>query len=112
MTVLKELEDGRSKQNARACVVDARAKDAENIKLFSTDQIAAGETLYQKAATAWFRSKVYRNYRENFIAVKVDRPTSADKLTPEVEALEEFVKANGIERAARSTSIVYRIKLV
>lgn len=106
----KDLEDGRSKQAAWVCVMDAKKRNAENIKLFTPTQIAAGEAFLQMAQNAWFRSRVYRNYREtNFIAIKVDKPTAADKLSPAVTALDNFAVEHGIEKCVRATSYIYRI---
>ncbi len=106
----KDLEEGRSKQAAWACVADAKKRNEKNVKMFTPEQILAGEKFLQLAQNAWFRSRVYLNYREtNFIAIKVDKPTASDKLSPAVEALDAFAAENGIEKCVRSTSYIYRI---
>jgi len=106
----KDLEDGCSKQAAWACVADAKRRNAENIKLFTPAQIAAGEKFLRMAQNAWFRSRVYRNYREtNFIAIKVDKPTGPDKLSQAVADLDTFAAQHGIEKCVRATSYIYRI---
>lgn len=104
-------DETKSRLPAFVCVADAKARDAKNIVLFNDAQIKAGQTLFEKVQNAYFRSRVYRNYRENFIAVKVDKPTTADKVSKEVAALTTYCTSNGIDVVTTKSNIIYRIKL-
>jgi hypothetical protein len=43
--------------------------------------------LKRAAEIAYFRSRVFLNYREKFMTVKVEAPQIADKISDEVEQL-------------------------
>lgn len=104
-------DETKSRLPAYVCVADAKARDAKNIVLYNDSQIKAGEQLLEKVQGAYYRSKVYRNYRENFIAVKVDKPNIADKVSKEVQSLNTYCSQNGIDLVSTKSNLVYRIKL-
>ena len=100
----------RSKLHPFVCKEDAKRRDAKNIGRYTLEQIKQARQLEEDVRSAYFRSRVFVNYRERFIAVKVEAPQFADKVSLAVRELDEACEENGIQRAqlAKGT-IVYRI---
>jgi hypothetical protein len=90
---------------------DAQRRDRENKPLFSEEEQAAGQALFEKVSTAFFRSRVFRNYRETFIAVKVEKPTKLDLLSNAVHELDAYCRSSNIKVKATKTAIIYHIAL-
>lgn len=104
-------DETKSRLPAYVCIADAKKRNAANVVLFTDAQIAEGEKLFDQVQSAYFRSRVYRNYREKFIAVKVDAPKTADKISADVAKLNAFCVANNIDIVATKANVVYRIKI-
>ena len=100
-----------SKQPAWICVLDAKSRNERYSKLFSDDQKDFGDLLYQAVSNAYIRSRIFKNYRKQFLAVKVEAPKFEDRISKEVEQLDTFCISNNIQIHKTNTSIVYRIPL-
>lgn len=86
----------------------------QNEKYWNTHSVENQRLSYklsQALSAAYFRSKVYVNAREKFIAVKVSKPQKADILQQpnEIALCEKIVKDNGIEVLQTKTSLLFRI---
>ena len=103
-------DDQKSRLPAWVCAEDARRRDTENITLFTPEEIEQGKLLFNKVQNAFIRSRTYMNYREGFIAVKVDKPKMADKLSPEFSQLEQYVTRMGYEVRKTKIALIYHIK--
>lgn len=94
---------------AYVCVIDAKKRDAENIVNYSPAQRQAADALFEAVETTYGRSKVYRNYRKGFVAVKVNAPMFADKVSLRAAKLDSWADANNIVREhTRHGHLVYR----
>ena len=96
---------------AYVCLQDIKRRDAENEGLYSLAQLSAGEALLAQIEDVYIQSKVFMNYRQRFIAVKVNAPKFADKVSLRAAKLDLWCEANGIviERT-RHGNMVYRAK--
>ena len=94
---------------AYVCVQDIKRRDAENEELYSVAQSTVGAALLAHIEAVYIRSNVYMNYRKKFIAVKVNKPALADKVSLRAAKLDVWCDANGIviERT-RYGNMVYR----
>ena len=106
---IKEYDD-RKASNALFAVMDAKCQDEKYRDGFSNDTHVIADEIKTAAQMAYFRSRVYKTSRKGFIAVKVDKVQLADKLSKEVEALNNFCAENGIEIVSYGNNIVYRVK--
>lgn len=86
---------------------DARKRNRNNESLYSITQKNIADELYRLAFNV-YASRVYLNYRENFIAVKVETPRISDYAL--LTTLEKFCDVNNIERVRTKNSVVYRLK--
>jgi hypothetical protein len=86
---------------------DARKRNKANEGLYDLQQHRDAEHLYALASKT-YASRVYLNYRENFIAVKVETPRISDYRA--IVELEKFCDDNAIERVRTKNSVVYRFK--
>jgi hypothetical protein len=96
---------------AYVCLEDIKRRDAENAGLYSEKQIHVGEALLAYIDDVYIRSNVYLNYRQRFIAVKVNKPTFADKVSLRAARLDMWCEENGIViEHTRHGNMVYRAK--
>ena len=94
---------------AYACVIDAKKRDAENIVNYSPAQREAADALLALVEDTYWRSKIYKNYRKGFVAVKVNAPMFTDKVSLRAAKLDAWADANGIVREhTRHGNLVYR----
>ena len=80
-------EESRTRTTAYFARQDCERYNSEHKYLYTKDQILSGEMLKRAAEIAYFRSRVFLNYREKFMTVKVEAPQIADKISDEVEQL-------------------------
>lgn len=102
--------DDRSKLPAYFCISQIKERDARYKENFSPAQVCLAEEVLALAKEAFFRSRVYMNYRDKFIAVKIDRPTMADRISSEAISLHSFCTDAGIEAVNTASALIYRIK--
>lgn len=103
------IDNESNVQNAWYARQDAKAKDAENIKLYTEAEIEAGRALERMVSSAFIRSRVFRQHREKFIVVKVERPVKADRDSHEVADIERFCDKQGYKRIRTAGAILFRI---
>jgi hypothetical protein len=96
---------------AYVCLQDIKRRDAENEGLYSAVQLTVGEALLAHIEDVYIQSNVYLNYRQRFIAVKVNAPKFADKVSLRAARLDLWCEANGIViEHTRHGNMVYRAK--
>jgi hypothetical protein len=103
-------DENSSKLPAFVCIADAKAKNEKNIVLWSDKQVVDANKFKDLVSNAYFRSRVYLNYREGFIVIKVDRPTVQDRVSKAVETLDSYCVSHGIVKLSTKANILYRIK--
>jgi hypothetical protein len=91
------------------CVEDAKKRNAENEALYSEDEKQLADMFAQQTRNAYIRSRVYLNYREKFIAVKIDKPSVSDKISVVVDALHKDAEALGYTIVKTKSNIVFRL---
>lgn len=103
-------EEKRTRLPAWLAREDCERRNSQNFNLFTKEEISFGEQIRQRASNIFLRSRVFLNYRETFIAVKVEAPKIADKLNPEYSQLLKFAKDNKIRVKKGRASLIFEIK--
>lgn len=108
---MKQLDIDDSKQSAYFVRMDAQSQHLRYWPLFSKARQDLSLRIKELACQGYFRSKVYLNARDKFIAVKVDRPRLADAIQQAeiIDRLKEEVDANGVEMVATKNNLLFRI---
>lgn len=110
LNLFKRNTKDEVKLPAWVCAADAKARDKANKPAYSQEQQDFANTLHTLVEQAFSRSKVYMNYRKNFIAIKVDAPSLLDKVTLRVATLDSYCEQHNIQRTvSRHGNIVYRL---
>ncbi len=102
-------EEQRSKLPKWLCAEDAEKRSKQNIDLYSQEQVYKAETFRTMVERAYFRSRVYLNFRERFIAVKVEAPNIRDKISAEAREVAEFADKNDIIILSKRASLIFRL---
>lgn len=91
--------------------IDVHARNKANSDNFTQAQKDFAEDFYHLVSGTFLRSTVYRNFRQNFIAIKVDNVQSGDLATLAAAELEAFCKANDISvKKTQTKSLIFEIR--
>jgi hypothetical protein len=108
---MKVLDVDSCKTDVRKVFFDIKEDEDKYRPQYAPIQHENSAALLTLVREAYFRSKSYRNYREKFIVVKVNKPTIADKLQNDAAfaRLYAFTKFLSIEPVATKNSLLFRI---
>lgn len=105
-------ERGHGPENAYVAIVDVARRNATNEGLFTPKQKKLAATVKAMAQAAHTSSKVYMNYRQTKIAIKVSDYRARDKLSAEFKQLANFCDANNVTAVLNThNSLIYEIKV-
>lgn len=110
MRYTSEIDNENVVQDRIFAAADARRRNALYAVQYTGKQKAFAEAFKDQVANAYIRSKVYLNYRERFMAVKVANPSVRDRIGSAVAAIEDFCVKNSITVHRTAGAIVFRIK--
>ena len=96
--------------NAWLAIQDAAMHDAENVKLYTTEQIEHGHRIEKFVRSVFPQHRVYLNYRKKYIAVKVEGLTLKAAESTQAELLETLLEMQGVAIKARGTNVIFQIK--
>ena len=102
-------DEQRSKLPKWLCAEDAEKRNKQNIESYSQEQVYKAETFRDMVVRAYFRSRIYLNFRERFIAIKVEAPNIRDKISKEAREVIEFTDENDIKIIKRRASLIFRL---
>jgi hypothetical protein len=103
-------EDSRSALPAHIARQDCERINRENRDTYSLAQQKAADEFKQLVDNAFFRRRTFLNFREKFIAVKVEAPKLEDKISSDYRAVMSFVDANDIRVKNGKASVIFHIK--
>ncbi len=89
------------------CKQDARNRDIANASHYPDSKKAKAEGMKFALELVYAAENIYINYRQKFIAVKVDAPLVKNKR--ELSLLEEDWEKDGITKVKSAQGVVYRI---
>lgn len=110
-TKVLQYDEAEDDQKA-AAAIDAKARDALFINNFTQTERNKAKAFADTVRSAYFRSRVFINYREKFIAVKVEKPQRADIISSEVTVVDDHAANKGYLRKQTKTAIIYRLPKV
>ena len=108
--MLEELKTHKSNLPGWQVAQDVKKLNAKHIGNFTQGQIKTSKVFHERVRSTFIRSKVYLNYRENFIAIKVHEPKMADKLTHEYTDLIDYCEQNKIKAVKSPSGIIFRLE--
>ena len=100
-------EESRTSTTAWYARQDCERYNREHKQLYTKDQILSGELLKKAAEIAYFRSRVFLNFREKFMKVKVEAPQIDDKISDEVEQLLVHAGRTGVRVKHGKSSVIF-----
>lgn len=88
------------------------ALSEENVKNFSNAQLKKADRFETQVEQVFYLSPIYRNYRKNWIAIKVDHPVSYKPAVEEITALDALALEQNIQIVKTQSAVrIYRIPL-
>jgi len=103
----KEQDERELAPDPRGAFLDAQRRSELNRGNFTDALKRTAQQLYSLAVDAYPRSRVYLNYRQKFIAVKVEGAHRPDHT--ELTKLNEFCDANKVYGVRLGTNLVHRL---
>ena len=89
--------------------IHCRKTSSKNRSQFTGAQIEVSTNIFLLAVAAYPSSQVYRNYRKDYISIKVDHPRMVDSILKEVDLLNECCENHSVDRVRTINSVIYRI---
>lgn len=86
---------------------DAEKKSSVNSKLYTAMQKQLAETSRELICEAYNYREIYTNFRQKFIAIKVDRPETRNR--DGVMALDRIFAGRGYDKVLTPQGIIFRI---
>lgn len=90
-------------------VTDAYKRNAANISKYAEADIALADNFYNTVCNTFLRSRVYKNYRATFIAVKVDNVQKADLATLKAQDLEQLCAELNVTVKRTRNALIFRL---
>lgn len=105
----KEIAVEETQMPKWAAAADAQKRSAANRQLYTAEQQQTLLKFYELVCAA-YNCRVFYNYREQFMVVKVERPSKVNLLAREVRELDYYAAQNNIDIVRTKNNILYRIK--
>jgi hypothetical protein len=106
---VKFRDDESFKQNPVFVITDRKARNDQNRGLHTETNLQRQAELLAQVQSAYFRSRIFADINKKSLAVKVYKPTSADKISEAVQTLNKSLDGTGIRMTHKDTSITYHI---
>ena len=91
----------------RAAYFNAKQRSAQAQQQYTAAQQALAASIFDIVRNAFIRSKCYLTYRNNFVAIKVCKPTASDKLA--ATTLEAQLATANVTKAVTAQGYIYRL---
>lgn len=104
----KEIDVEETRMPKWAAAADAQQKNRDNRKLWTAEQQQQLEGLYLYASRV-YNARVFYNYREKFMVVKVEKPSKGNLLSTDVREFDYWAAQQNIDIVRTKNNILYRI---
>ena len=98
--------DTKEASNKFAAYTNARQRSKTAQQRYTAQQQLNAQNIFETVRGAYIRSVCYLTYRNKFITVKVNKPTSADKL--QAHKIEAQLASANVTKIVTAQGIVYR----
>ena len=114
MTIATLLKDSstnvsESKQAPWVVRADAQQRNEKYITQYSEEQIAKGERLHKFVDDTFRANRTFLNYRQKFIAIKVEGVTLAEASYTHTALLEDLCDLSNVKIVTRGSNVIFRI---
>ena len=92
-----------------AATADAKAISAQNEGLFTDVEKFKAELIERLVKATFYKSRVFKNFRQNFIAVKVCDPSAEELISDECRKLYDACEANEVQVVHTKTGVIFRV---
>lgn len=106
----KELECRAAIGYAAAAAMDAERRNREIASTYSEKQRAKAQTALDLIDTAYSYSRIWKNFRQKFIAIKIESPVARSRKM--VREMDDIFESRGYSKVRTAQGIVYRIPRV
>lgn len=103
-------DESRSRMPAYIARQDCERLNRENRGLYTPAQIHVAENFKSIVDDVFFRRRTFLNFREKFIAIKVEAPKKEDMVTRDYINLMAAAAANNITVKPGRASIIFQLK--
>jgi hypothetical protein len=104
----KEIDTDETALPKFVAALDAQTKSRQYQKQYSTQQQQTLDAFYLRVCSA-YNARVFKNYRDKFMVVKVERPSKAAQLAREVRELDYYAAQHNISIVRSKQNILYRL---
>lgn len=101
--------DTSTKQPVWIALADIDIRNMENEALYDTGEIATAMRVKATVELAFPDHRVYLNYRQKFIAIKVEHLSLSAAKSRHADKLEQICAMENVSIAGHGTNIIFRI---
>lgn len=94
---------------AWSCTAHANALSEVYESTYTVGDKFKGELIERLARATFYKSAVFKNYRQKFIAVKVCDPSAEELISDECRQLFDVCHANEVEVVHTKTGVIFRV---
>jgi hypothetical protein len=94
---------------AWSATAHAKLLDEQNIGLYTMTERFKGDLIERLAQVTFYKSRVFKNYRQNFIAIKVCDPSIEEFISDDCRKLYDVCESNDIHVVHTKTGVIFRI---
>lgn len=103
------FKDDERQQSVVYVKQDRKERNDRNRALHTPANLERQLDLALKVQAAYIRSQIFQDINVNSLAVKVYKPTVADKISEGVAALNKSLDGTGVRMTVKDNSITYHI---
>ena len=107
--IVTRTNNSASSMVAWACTAHANELSAINESNFTLAEKVKGDLFERLVKATFWKSDVFKNYRQNFIAIKVCDPTAEELISDECRKLFDLCHANDIQVVHTKTGVIFRV---
>lgn len=94
---------------AWAAVEHAKELNAQNEGSFTAAEKFKAELIERLVTATFYKSRIFKNFRQNFIAVKVCDPSAEELISDECRKLYDACEANDVQVVHTKTGVIFRV---
>lgn len=98
-----------TKQPVWIALADIDIRNMQNEKLYDTGEIATAMRIKACVELAFPYKRVYLNYRQKFIAIKVEHLSLSDAHSLYADKLEQLCAMENVSIGAHGTNVIFRV---
>jgi len=98
-----------NKQDPIVAFLDIRKRNEEGRNMYSDEEVAIADEFRAMVENVYFRRRVFQNYRDKTIAIKVTSPKVVDTYTADYSNLIKFAEEHSIKIKKLAKSLIFHL---